>query len=60
MSSLANDAEILRKRGAGGYAGCRPELTLRARRLRSATVVPAATPVNIGESRLKSIAAAAT
>jgi len=44
MSSLANDAGILRKRGVDRDAGCRPELTLRASRRRSATTGPAAAP----------------
>jgi hypothetical protein len=60
MSSLANDAEILRKRRASRHAGCRPELTLRARRRRRATIADVAAPAKVGESRLKSIAAAAT
>jgi len=60
MPSLANDAEILRKLRASRYAGCRPELTLRARRRRSRTIVPAAAPVKVRASCLNSIGATAT
>jgi len=60
MSSLANDAGILRKRGGGRHAGCRPELTLRTRRGAARRTGHGETSVKVGEAGLKSIAPVVT